>query len=62
MTTWQRRVSELSSRVSELEENLSKAQKELVKAQDTNSKLQRDLMENVAQKGDQVLYSILQYR
>ncbi|XP_075227482.1 PTPRF interacting protein alpha isoform X2 [Lycorma delicatula] len=53
LTTWQRRVSELSSRVSELEENLSKAQKELVKAQDTNSKLQRDLMENVAQKGDQ---------
>ncbi|XP_046670714.1 liprin-alpha-1 isoform X12 [Homalodisca vitripennis] len=51
--TWQRRVSEMTSRVSELEENLSKSQKELLKAQDTNSKLQRDLRENVAQKEDQ---------
>lgn len=44
----------MTSRVSELEETLSKAQKDLLKAQDTNSKLQRDLRENVAQKEDQV--------
>lgn len=37
----------------ELEETLSKAQKELLKAQESNSKLQRDLQENVAQKEDQ---------
>ncbi|KAL1506435.1 hypothetical protein ABEB36_005806 [Hypothenemus hampei] len=43
----------MQSRVGELEENLSKAQKELLKAQDLNSKLQRDLRENVAQKEDQ---------
>lgn len=54
LSTWQRRVSEMTSRVSELEENLSKAQKEMIKAQETNSKLQRDLRENVAQKEDQV--------
>ncbi|XP_054270398.1 liprin-alpha-1 [Macrosteles quadrilineatus] len=53
LSTWQRRVSEMTSRVSELEENLSKAQKEMIKAQETNSKLQRDLRENVAQKEDQ---------
>lgn len=43
----------MNNRVGELEENLSKAQKELLKAQETNSKLQRDLRENVAQKEDQ---------
>ncbi|KAF4533470.1 hypothetical protein B566_EDAN001199 [Ephemera danica] len=53
LTAAQRRVAELSSRVAELEDNLSKAQKELIKHQDANSKLQRDLMENVAQKEDQ---------
>ncbi|KAL1506436.1 hypothetical protein ABEB36_005806 [Hypothenemus hampei] len=53
ISTWQRRVAEMQSRVGELEENLSKAQKELLKAQDLNSKLQRDLRENVAQKEDQ---------
>ncbi|XP_072393569.1 liprin-alpha-1 isoform X1 [Diabrotica undecimpunctata] len=53
ISTWQRRVAEMQNRVAELEENLSKAQKDLLKAQDTNSKLQRDLRENVAQKEDQ---------
>lgn len=43
----------MQNRVGELEENLAKSQKELLKAQDTNSKLQRDLRENVAQKEDQ---------
>ncbi|XP_030748924.1 liprin-alpha-1 isoform X4 [Sitophilus oryzae] len=53
ISTWQRRVAEMQSRVGELEENLSKAQKDLLKSQDVNSKLQRDLRENVAQKEDQ---------
>nr|CAH7764183.1 unnamed protein product [Callosobruchus chinensis] len=53
ISTWQRRVAEMQTRVGELEENLAKAQKELLKAQDINSKLQRDLRENVAQKEDQ---------
>lgn len=48
----------MTSRVSELEDTLSKAQKELLKAQDTNSKLQRDLRENVAQKEDQVSFFV----
>lgn len=43
----------MTNRMSELEETLSKAQKELLKSQDSNSKLQRDLRENVAQKEDQ---------
>lgn len=47
LAQWQRRVAEL-------EESLSKAQKEVLKIQDANSKLQRDLRENVAQKEDQV--------
>lgn len=54
LSTWQRRVSELSGRISELEEALAKTQKELLKAQEANAKLQRDLRENVAQKEDQV--------
>ncbi|KAK6640907.1 hypothetical protein RUM44_012605 [Polyplax serrata] len=53
ISSWQRRVTELTSRISELEETLSKAQKELLKSQDSCSKLQRDLRENVAQKEDQ---------
>ncbi|KAJ3665673.1 hypothetical protein Zmor_001159 [Zophobas morio] len=53
ISNWQRRVAEMQNRVGELEENLAKAQKELLKAQDANSKLQRDLRENVAQKEDQ---------
>ncbi|XP_017785672.1 PREDICTED: liprin-alpha-1 isoform X12 [Nicrophorus vespilloides] len=53
ISTWQRRVAEMTNRVGELEENLAKTQKDLLKAQDSNSKLQRDLCENVAQKGDQ---------
>ncbi|XP_023029525.1 PTPRF interacting protein alpha isoform X4 [Leptinotarsa decemlineata] len=53
ISTWQRRVAEMQNRVGELEENLAKAQKELLKAQEVNSKLQRDLRENVAQKEDQ---------
>ncbi|CAG2062743.1 unnamed protein product, partial [Timema podura] len=53
LSTWQRRVSELTSRVSELEESHTKTQKELLKAQEANVKLQRDLRENVAQKEDQ---------
>ncbi|XP_076253068.1 PTPRF interacting protein alpha isoform X4 [Rhynchophorus ferrugineus] len=53
ISTWQRRVGEMQNRVGELEESLSKAQKELLKSQDANSKLQRDLRENVAQKEDQ---------
>lgn len=52
MAQWQRRVAEL-------EENLAKAQKEVLKIQDTNSKLQRDLRENVAQKEDQVRLSLV---
>lgn len=46
-------MSELNNRIGELEENLSKAQKDLLKTQDSNSKLTRDLKENVAQKEDQ---------
>ncbi|RZF36297.1 hypothetical protein LSTR_LSTR006802 [Laodelphax striatellus] len=53
LTTWQRRVSELTGRVSELEDNLTKAQKELVKTLENNSKLENDLRENNAQKKDQ---------
>lgn len=53
ISTWQRRVAEMQNRVGELEENLAKAQKDLLKSQDMNSKLQRDLRENVAQKEDQ---------
>ncbi|XP_076751393.1 PTPRF interacting protein alpha isoform X3 [Xylocopa sonorina] len=53
LSTWQRRVAELTSRMTELEETLSKAQKDLLKTQETNVKLQRDLRENVAQKEDQ---------
>ncbi|XP_018328155.1 liprin-alpha-1 isoform X2 [Agrilus planipennis] len=53
ISTWQRRVAEMTSRVGELEETLAKTQKELLKAQETNAKLQRDLQENVAQKEDQ---------
>ncbi|XP_066966847.1 liprin-alpha-1-like isoform X2 [Macrobrachium rosenbergii] len=47
------RVRELQNRLQELEENLTLTQKELVKAQEINSRLQRDLKENVAQKEDQ---------
>ncbi|KAB0804376.1 hypothetical protein PPYR_01346 [Photinus pyralis] len=53
ISTWQRRVAEMTNRVGELEENFAKAQKDLLKAQESNSKLQRDLQENVAQKEDQ---------
>ncbi|XP_051162229.1 liprin-alpha-1 isoform X3 [Leptopilina boulardi] len=53
ISTWQRRIAELSGRITELEENLSKAQKEFLRSQETNVKLQRDLRENVAQKEDQ---------
>ena len=51
---WHKRVAELTSRLGEVEESLAKTQKELLKAQDTNSRLQRDLTENDAQKEDQV--------
>ncbi|XP_045138319.1 LOW QUALITY PROTEIN: liprin-alpha-1-like [Portunus trituberculatus] len=47
------RVRELQNRLQELEDNLQMTQKELVKAQEINSRLQRDLKENVAQKEDQ---------
>ncbi|KAL6262478.1 hypothetical protein P5V15_007563 [Pogonomyrmex californicus] len=53
LSTWQRRVAELSGRVAELEETLSKTQKDLLKAQEAGIKLQRDLRENAAQKEDQ---------
>lgn len=53
ISRWERKVGELTGRLSELEDNLTKAQRELSRAQDTNSKLQRDLRENVAQKEDQ---------
>ncbi|XP_025160239.1 liprin-alpha-1 isoform X14 [Harpegnathos saltator] len=53
LSTWQRRVAELSGRITELEETLSKTQKDLLKTQETNVKLQRDLRENAAQKKDQ---------
>jgi TolA-binding protein len=56
LTAAQRRVAELTARVAELEETLSKAQKEVIKLQDTSAKLQQDLMENVAQKEDQVFF------
>lgn len=54
MNVWHKRVSELTSRLAEVEENLAKTQKELLKSQDANSRLQRDLTENIAQKEDQV--------
>lgn len=54
MQIWHKRVGELTSRLAEVEENLAKTQKELLKAQDSNSRLQRDLTENIAQKEDQV--------
>lgn len=47
-------MAELTSRLAEVEENLAKTHKELLKAQDTNSRLQRDLTESIAQKEDQV--------
>ncbi|KAB7497935.1 Liprin-alpha-2 [Armadillidium nasatum] len=47
------RVRELQSRLQEMEETLQNSQKELLKAQEINSRLQRDLKENVAQKEDQ---------
>uniref|UniRef100_A0A146LBH9 Liprin-alpha-2 n=1 Tax=Lygus hesperus TaxID=30085 RepID=A0A146LBH9_LYGHE len=50
---WERKVGELTGRVAELEDSLSKSQREISRQQDTNSKLQRDLRENVAQKEDQ---------
>ncbi|XP_043673622.1 liprin-alpha-1 isoform X3 [Vespula pensylvanica] len=53
LSTWQRRVAELSGRVAELEETLCKSQKDLIKTQENNVKLQRDLRENAAQKEDQ---------
>ncbi|XP_068910877.1 liprin-alpha-1 isoform X10 [Tenebrio molitor] len=53
ISNWQRRVAEMQNRLGELEDNLAKSQKDLLKAQDANSKLQRDLRENVAQKEDQ---------
>ncbi|KAK7605510.1 hypothetical protein V9T40_007368 [Parthenolecanium corni] len=53
MNVWHKRVSELTSRLAEVEENLAKTQKELLKSQDANSRLQRDLTENIAQKEDQ---------
>lgn len=59
LTAAQRRVAELTARVAELEETLSKAQKEVIKLQDTSAKLQQDLMENVAQKEDQVFFFII---
>lgn len=51
----------MSSRISELEENLTKTQKDLIKMQEANSKLQRDLRENVAQKEDQVSKLVQNY-
>ena len=54
LNVWHKRVAELTSRLAEVEENLARTQKELLKAQDTNSRLQRDLTENVAEKEDQV--------
>lgn len=56
MNVWHKRVSELTSRLAEVEENLAKTQKELLKSQDANSRLQRDLTENVGQKEDQVCF------
>lgn len=61
MNVWHKRVSELTSRLAEVEENLAKTQKELLKSQDTNSRLQRDLTENIAQKEDQVRLLEKQY-
>jgi uncharacterized protein YlxW (UPF0749 family) len=62
LTAAQRRVAELTARVAELEETLSKAQKEVIKLQDTSAKLQQDLMENVAQKEDQVLFLYVAFK
>ncbi|XP_050678784.1 liprin-alpha-1 [Leptidea sinapis] len=53
LSSWQRRVAELSNKVTELEDKLTKGEKELAKKQEECSKLQRDLRENVAQKEDQ---------
>uniref|UniRef100_A0A4W4GSF1 SAM domain-containing protein n=1 Tax=Electrophorus electricus TaxID=8005 RepID=A0A4W4GSF1_ELEEL len=46
------RVVSLSNRVAELEEDLDTARKDLIKSEDTNTRLQRDIRESVAQKED----------
>uniref|UniRef100_A0A8C9VUF7 PTPRF interacting protein alpha 1 n=1 Tax=Scleropages formosus TaxID=113540 RepID=A0A8C9VUF7_SCLFO len=46
------RLAALSSRVAELEEDLDTARKDLIKSEDTNSRLQRDIRESMAQKED----------
>ncbi|XP_043938449.1 liprin-alpha-1 [Protopterus annectens] len=46
------RITTLSSRVSELEEDLDTARKDLIKSEETNTKLQRDVREAMAQKED----------
>lgn len=44
---------ELGSKVRELEESLNSAQKDLINSQEQVVKLQRDLRESYAQRGDQ---------
>ncbi|GAB6021250.1 hypothetical protein CHUAL_003865 [Chamberlinius hualienensis] len=47
------KIAELENKISELEESLQASQKDLLKMQEQNTRLQRDLKENNAQKEDQ---------
>ncbi|XP_053709210.1 liprin-alpha-1 isoform X3 [Synchiropus splendidus] len=46
------RMATMAGRVSELEEDLDTARKDLIKSEDSNTRLQRDLRESMAQKED----------
>ncbi|KAM9831530.1 liprin-alpha-1 isoform 1-T1 [Neosynchiropus ocellatus] len=46
------RMAAMAGRVSELEEDLDTARKDLIKSEDSNTRLQRDLRESMAQKED----------
>nr|XP_057933372.1 liprin-alpha-1 isoform X2 [Doryrhamphus excisus] len=46
------RMASMASRINELEEDLDTARKDLIKSEDTNTRLQRDLRESMAQKED----------
>uniref|UniRef100_M4AHS5 PTPRF interacting protein alpha 1 n=1 Tax=Xiphophorus maculatus TaxID=8083 RepID=M4AHS5_XIPMA len=46
------RMVAMASRINELEEDLDTARKDVIKSEDTNTRLQRDLRESMAQKED----------
>lgn len=46
------RMAAMASRIGELEEDLDTARKDLIKSEETNTRLQRDLRESMAQKED----------